>query len=624
MEARARKLEEIFEPTITYQIPLFQRPYVWEEEKHWIPLWDDIQGLLLKSFLNEKNPPHFLGAVVLERLDNTTGSIQTRQVIDGQQRFTTIQLFLIAARDHAKDHIEKYYERFNDLVSNNKNKIDTKEELYKVWPTNSNREVYKMVHNAGSVEALDTVVRDKFDKEYRDNIIECYKFFYGRLKNWLDSSLDEEFDHTAIQGKSIDIKLDALWGIVKEKLQLVVIDLDRDDETQIIFETLNARGEPLLPADLIKNYLFRRASSDHEDIEGLYNEYWKEFDQNIWWRKETKQGRISRTRIDMFINYYLSMMLCEDIKSSQLFNTYKYFVEDTCNVDFKSAQKPQTAAEHLISLCRYSKVFKRFYEKGFQERWDIFLSRLDAVDTTTVFPFLLYAHANLVPNNIEEFNKILDVIESYLIRRMICGLTAKNYNKIFVDLTKFVRNSDDLSSKKIIAFFEKSNAESIRFPTNEEVRDAIMNKPLYGRLTQYKVRAILEALNLFEQTRKSEKIVLLERLTIEHIMPQNWEKNWSLQQDVNLADIELKQAAILRRKAAINNLGNLTLITGSLNPVLSNSEWKIKRSELLKFSRLNLTQYFHDVECSEVWDEERIYKRAEYLLTQIEKIWPSL
>src|SRR5690349_12914677 len=131
MEANTRHLERIFDQTIQYQVPLFQRPYVWSEDANLAPLWEDIQDLLEKQLSGRKAHPHFLGAVVLEQLPNQTGSIESRQVIDGQQRFTTLQLFLIAARDHATGRSQsKFVERFGDLVSNRPNRIDHADEAF--------------------------------------------------------------------------------------------------------------------------------------------------------------------------------------------------------------------------------------------------------------------------------------------------------------------------------------------------------------------------------------------------------------------------------------------------------------------------------------------------------------
>ena len=158
MDAKARDLNQIFDGTISFQIPLFQRPYVWNKEKNWEPLWEDIQGLLDYELLYGRHRKHFLGAVVLEQLKNVAGSIETHQVIDGQQRFTTLQLIMLAARDLAKGlDNEKYFDRFNDLVTNKASKVDYEHEKYKVWPTNRDREAFKALHESGAVESLSLI-----------------------------------------------------------------------------------------------------------------------------------------------------------------------------------------------------------------------------------------------------------------------------------------------------------------------------------------------------------------------------------------------------------------------------------------------------------------------------------
>ncbi len=97
MKADTLKLAAVFTKPVSYQVPLFQRPYVWGEE-NWTALWDDIQTLLDKRVRGEKTYAHFLGVAFMEQLPNSTGPVECRQVIDGQQRFTTLQLFLCAAR----------------------------------------------------------------------------------------------------------------------------------------------------------------------------------------------------------------------------------------------------------------------------------------------------------------------------------------------------------------------------------------------------------------------------------------------------------------------------------------------------------------------------------------------
>lgn len=630
MEANTRKLERIFDQTITYQVPLFQRPYVWTQDSNWEPLWEDVQSLLDKHLRGGKVHAHFLGAVVLEQLPNPCGSIESRQVIDGQQRFTTLQLFLIAARDLASGHhASKYVERFTDLVANRRSRIDHDDEVFKVWPTNSNRVAFRLVHEAGSPAKLEQSLNSRSAMNERsNNIIGAYRFFYSQLSLWFDGKLDDDADGDVLSKKSIDDRFDSLWHVVKDCLQVVVIDLDKDDETQVIFETLNARGEDLLPADLIKNFLFRKAAADGENVEKLYDDHWQQF-ETTWWREEVKQGRIVRPRVDVFMSYYLTMMTREEVKASHLFNAFKAFVTDADSIDGSLLVVPKTASEHIAQLSRYADVFKTFHAPAQHPRLETFLRRLEAVDTTTVFPFLLYAHAEMVPHQSQEFDQILVLLESYLMRRMICHLTGKNYNRYFVDLIRNIDRNGVLNAAAVRDYMAKSNADSVRYPDDQSFAAAIGELPLYGRLAQYKVRAVLEALDAFAHSSKSEFQPLPSGLTIEHVMPQAWRSNWPLaaedriNADTGEPDPIREQKAVQRRERLINTLGNLTLITGSLNPSLSNSAWVDKRRELIKFSKLNLTQYFHGGE-AENWSESTIERRTAYLSGQLTRIWPAL
>lgn len=102
MDARKLTLENIFDPTVRLEAPLFQRPYVWNEKSNWQPLWEAIEQIAKKRFEGIEARPHFLGAVVLDQLKTPTGSVHARQIIDGQQRLTTLQVALAAIRDICK------------------------------------------------------------------------------------------------------------------------------------------------------------------------------------------------------------------------------------------------------------------------------------------------------------------------------------------------------------------------------------------------------------------------------------------------------------------------------------------------------------------------------------------
>lgn len=619
MEAKARQLESLFDRNVCYQVPLFQRPYVWNKE-NWSFLWEDILDLLDKQMRRGEAHPHFLGAIVLEQLPHASGSIETRLVIDGQQRFTTIQTFLMAARNLASElGASKYASRFSGLVENDEDRIEKDHEQYKLWPTNSDREAFALVHAAKALAEVDAAVKTT-PPLAESNIIGAYRYFHRQITEWLEGRLDDD-DLGEGRIATKDVRIEALWQVVKGKLQLVVIDLDKDDETQVIFETLNARGTELLPADLIKNYLFRRATAEDEAVaDKLYEKHWRRFETGFW-REEVQQGRIRRPRIDVFINHYLTLMTLDEVRSAHLFNAFKAFAEQAKPVPGSRVPVPTTPGEHIAQLSRYATVFQAFSEPGKHEALALFLRRLEAVDTATVYPFLMYAYAELMPESQAEFDRILGVLEAFLMRRLITNYTGKNYNRLFVDLIKAIDKGNVVSAEAVGSYLAQGTGESTRFPSDEELRTALFTQGLYGRIAQYKVRAVLEALDAASHTSKSETLAMPANLTIEHVLPQKWETHWPLPDSAKV-DPVIEQKAAARRTILLNTLGNLTLITGSLNPALSNSAWNTKRPELLKFSKLNLTQYFHGKEADE-WDEAAIERRTEALFAQLVKIWPA-
>jgi uncharacterized protein with ParB-like and HNH nuclease domain len=612
MDANTRKIEAIFDPNVFFQVPLFQRPYVWNEKDNWEPLWEDIHALLQRQLRNGKVHAHFLGAVVLEQLPHPAGSIETRQVIDGQQRFTTLQLFLMAARNLAAAHgSERFADRFTGLVENDPSRVEAKEEKFKLWPTNSDRLAFKTVHGCDSLDSVDKAVQGK-PLLVGNNLVGAYRYFHTKLADWIDGKDDDPEDQKALEGKTRTDRLEALWQVVKDGLQLVVINLGEGDETQVIFETLNARGTDLLPADLIKNFLFRRAQLEGADVEELYADHWARFESDFW-REKVSQGRIERPRIDLFVNHYLTLMTRDEVKTTHLFQAFKRYVEE------RSAGSPQDAAGHIRQLARFADIYHAFHNPGDHVALERFFRMLEAVDTATVYPVVLHAYDQLNATDPAEFDRVLAVLESFLVRRLVANATSKNYNRLFVDLIRATDRAGEMNADVVAEQLTKASGDSTRFPTDAELRLAL-DQPVYNRMAQYKVRGILEALEEASQSAKSPVLPVGQRLTIEHVMPQGWPTHWPLPAE-SVTDPVKKLEAIGRRETMLNTLGNLTLITGSFNSSLQNAAWAVKRPELLKFAKLNLTQYFHGPDANE-WDEEAIAKRTEHLFSLMVNRWP--
>src|SRR5688572_29333772 len=151
METQVRTPQMIFMQPQRLIVPLFQRPYVWNEENQWEPLWNDVIRVAdrLVSRPTDKHNPHFLGAVVLQQVQRQTGLMQERTIIDGQQRLTTLQLLLDAL--HAELQSVKAVQpamRIEHLVRNADPFCAKSEDRFKVWPTNRDRAAFNAVMGA--------------------------------------------------------------------------------------------------------------------------------------------------------------------------------------------------------------------------------------------------------------------------------------------------------------------------------------------------------------------------------------------------------------------------------------------------------------------------------------------
>jgi hypothetical protein len=596
MKADKLTVNGLFDPNERREAPLFQRPYVWKQEDNWEPLWESIKALAEKRLTESRVHPHFLGTVVLDQLRTPAGKLHARQLIDGQQRLTTLQLALAAARDLALELGEiKYAESFKGLTNNHVPLSDDPDDVFKVWPTNADRGEFRSVMSAGSRTALQILPLDEARL-----IRNAYLFFADCFDSWIR----EKHDQTGS-------RLHALHSALREDLNVVVIDLEETDDAQEIFETLNALGTPLLPADLVKNFLFRLAAVQKEDTQKLYDQYWKDFDnEQSYWRKEVRQGRLKRARLDLFLNHYLAMMKGDEVIISQMFLDYKDLVND---------KNGAPAKEHMEHFGSYAKVYESFDTFSTDSRSGLFFHRLEQMDTTTVFPLLLEVFkTHPKPEAQTERDKILVDLESFLVRRFVCGLTAKNYNRLFAQLVAKLRDgNNDFSPSAVRQQLLSEKADTQRWPDDAEFQSAWMNIDFYKRLKKSVQRMIFEAIEAAMHTGMTEKVKIERKLTIEHLLPRDWEANWPL--TVPELSPNAQEESLKRRTEAIHKVGNLTLLTKELNPSVSNGPWLKKRDKILEHSALNLNRPFKD---HAIWDEAAIKQRSKTLLDVTLKIWP--
>ena len=157
MDAHAVPLLAIFEKKMRLEVPLFQRQYVWSQEHQWEPLWEDISRKFIENLDGRRDAPvHFLGAMVLDQKQTPTTHVEKRQVIDGQQRLTTLQIFICAFRDFCREQgcndLGKECEGF---TLNHGMMADPAVDRFKVWPTQFDRAQFTDIILSGSRAELE-------------------------------------------------------------------------------------------------------------------------------------------------------------------------------------------------------------------------------------------------------------------------------------------------------------------------------------------------------------------------------------------------------------------------------------------------------------------------------------
>ena len=608
MRAGDELLGAVFNKDHRYVIPIFQRPYVWDEEENWIPLWDDIRKAAESAEAqseegDEDAQEYFLGALVTQHRSPIPRRTPTSMVIDGQQRMTTFQVFLAAARRVALDFGALHAaDSFAALVRNRVSaNSDHPEDRLKVAP---------LPHD---LAGFGWAVREPDDVSPPPNaghkLVRASRWFEDAIRDWVKES------------SSANDRLDFLHFAVENRIKVVSIFLDAKDDPQIIFEALNHRGVRLDAADLVKNLLFQLLDrqGDHRLEHELLNDHWSVLDSGHW-REEVTTGRIKRVRVDILLAYWLSAQRGEESSVEHLFEDFKRWMRGS----------EARAADVIRDIRIYAETMDRLQQLPMSSPVAQALDRLDATKTTTPWPLILFLHAS---PEIPEDQAVIGTlaIDSFLMRRAICRMTTKDYNRLFGTVLGGVRSGDlARAGDLLVAGLVSQTADSRIWPDDSAFINGLMSSNLFNDLVRARLRALLVGLENHLLTTRAEPTLPYrahsKALTVEHVMPVKWEDNWALSEGVPLSAIE-------RRNNAIHSLGNLTLATQSLNSALSNQGWSKKRHTLQSHSLVRLTtgsiltfpegvKDFTQDEWVSDWNEDRIDLRGLALIRIALQAWP--
>ena len=636
MKTHVQTILALFENKRRYVVPLFQRQYAWSLEKQWKPLWEDIErkaverlrwGERVEAAEGEERvqveaarpAEHFLGAIVLDLYRTFGNEVPAQTIIDGQQRLTTSQILLAALRHLAHKHdVGDYLAELKRYTTNDGIMANPDVEKFKVWPTQFDQQHFRALVEAGDFSAVAAhyPVLKSGRQDGLPLIIRAYAFFWGEIDDFLKK--ESVSDRLQSQPGAYE-RIKALFEVFQYDLQIVTIELEGHDDPQVIFETLNARGEPLLPSDLLRNYLFWRASRAKEDVEDLYETYWKRFDSDFW-KKNERQGRLIRPRVDIFFFNLLQLKTADQVNVARLYYEYKEWSEKTA--------KYKTVRDELSEINRYAVQLDKLLRPSTETALGRFSQMLQIFDVKTVFPLVLklLADGDLAD---PEMESILVDLESFLVRRQVCKLTSQGFNRLFVGwIAKLSEDGRNLSQRSLREIMLSEEANSTVWPDNARLQQEWLNDPMYKRLrTNGRLEYMLRRFELRLRTSKHEDITIESGLTVEHVLPQDWFEHWPLSNGQRGATIDerLQQPSPEsdERDRMLQTMGNLTLLTGNLNSALQNHKFRDKVEQIEGYSLLVMNTHFKKhLDEGRGWDEAAIEQRGRVLFDLAKELWP--
>lgn len=589
MQAQGTSIASLLGGEKRLVIPYYQRAYVWTEPQ-WKRFLEDME------YVSKTKKAYFIGSIILKQmLTLSCAEIgDLREVIDGQQRLTTLAVFFkvlsLLKNDPCIFSID-----FMSRIGDGKCKI---------CHNRLDKPFFDMVISLA--EPVDLLSED--NGKYRDRDGKVVTHPNGIL-------LLYQYFLSSIRGKE-----NCFSGNLTSLLQVVSIDVTAREDEQQIFDTVNSLGVDLTTTELLKNYLFNEGNEDD------FNEWWapvfeKDEATKNYWNTKVVSGVKKLPLIDLFFNAFFMVMIHDEqfrvateeklkyMRVEELFSSYRDFVRDHLDGDrLWLVKKINNAA----------KLFKDFFNPNIRYEpitggnlSDRINEMIFSIDKTNLIPYVLYLLMDGVKDN--ERDKIFIALESYIMRRVVCRSDTSGYNRFFSDamLTNKVITADAFAG--YVACLDN---RLLVMPSDEELRD--------GALNEYRINSqnigILYMLETKVRPAMSATCVKgIASYSLEHLMPRTWRSTWDLS--------GLSEEVMSKRDDSLWRLGNLAILPSKLNSSVSNGRWEDKVAGNRKGQGLRdcanglvtLSKYLDLPE----WTEVTIGQRGRELYEMMMEAWPN-
>ncbi len=556
MEAKQRQILELFGNQNTqFSIPVYQRDYNWEE-KQCKTLLKDIENI----HKNQSLTSHFIGSIVyLHEGVYCTGKKEF-SIIDGQQRLTTITLLLIAlyhGLDEFNDENKRdmIYKRY--LIDEY---MESKDKLKLMLPGNNFNILKKIMHK--EIEFLNTI-------EKESNIYKNYNLFYNNIDT-----------------------VDKAYNLIQGINSLIYVDIALEngkDDPQRIFESLNSTGLDLSQADLIRNFILMDLNKEAQNR--IYEDCWILMEDNC----KTIEKNKYVTKLSDFIRDFLTFKFGKIPVKSKVFEEFKTRYENKSKIELE---------QEINLIEKYSRLYGNILNPSKEQNKNIskHLRYLKILDYKVINPFLIGVYMDYKESVISEkvFIDILELLQSYLLRRYICKEKTNELNSTFMNLYYKIDKNNYYNSIEIYLINQK-------FPNDKELKENLKINPIYKEAPE-KLMYIFERI---ENENHNEKIDFNStNITLEHIFPQKPNNKWK---DA-LISVEYEKMETLK-----HTIANITL-TGS-NSNLGNRSF-IEKRDLKEFgykdSKFLLNKWISE---QNEWNTSKLDERLDIIFEYIINIW---
>ncbi len=553
-----------------FVIPAYQRRYSWQK-KQISQLFNDMNNL-------SPEESHFMGTVVC-LADNHTAGINKLELVDGQQRMTTLVLILDTIKDKYEElGLKREAERLEDLIFCR----DYNGQNDKLVLGDLDKDDFKKI-----IDLKDT------DKIKNKNLYEAYQTIKSNI---------DKFDENMLQ----DFKEKLL-----NKTTIVRLDVSRAKDAFKLFETINNRGLSLSPTDIIKNFLLGHASMIDDETLDKVRKSWTEIIVNMdgqnlddFFRQYLMNITGKKTTFTMltdnFKKHYVSSVL-----QSNLLNGFDEIEEEIDGVTGRKVSPITYLSKLRESSLVYSKILNINFEDSDVNKA---IRKLEMIRSFASYTFVL----NLMQRDLDTKTKVklLEMLQVFMLRRNICSYQTGELDELFAKMCL-------LGDENLVTEVKEFMLQDDRMPSDKLFEQSIVTSDFYGQQIN-RAKCMLEAIEISMMVSANEKDVNWDKVHLEHIIPQTITTKRSRDEEGGDWVTYLGTNSVEEHPKFVSKIGNMTLLAGDKNIAASNNPFAAKKEIYKNKTEFKITT---DLAKNDGFNFDSVTERSKKVAKLSVKIW---